>query len=207
MPGLEREGRRPGTSVKWPAGIGGKGNEGVANYVQQQANSIGYVEFAYAKQNNLTYDRCSRTMPDVRRTELRELRGRGRDCQLRPEEGFLWLNDAAGQKILADRRRHVHPACQGERSRNTKVVQILDWAFKNGDAKAKELIYVPLPRCGGESDPGELEIAAQGRIRQGGLLCGSVTRNKGGIGRPSFDAAASSVTYNSSGLNRQCPQR
>ena len=44
-----------GTSVSWPAGIGGKGNEGVTNYVQQQKNSIGYVEFAYAQQNNLTY--------------------------------------------------------------------------------------------------------------------------------------------------------
>ncbi|HBB16561.1 MAG TPA: phosphate ABC transporter substrate-binding protein PstS, partial [Syntrophus sp. (in: bacteria)] len=44
-----------GTSVKWPVGIGGKGNEGVANYVQRTANSIGYVEFAYAEQNKLTY--------------------------------------------------------------------------------------------------------------------------------------------------------
>src|SRR5690606_13094359 len=44
-----------GKAVKWPVGQGGKGNEGVANYVKQLANSIGYVEYAYAKQNNLSH--------------------------------------------------------------------------------------------------------------------------------------------------------
>ena len=43
------------TSVKWPTGVGGKGNEGVANYVGRIAGSIGYVEYAYAKQNHLAY--------------------------------------------------------------------------------------------------------------------------------------------------------
>ena len=41
--------------MKWPVGIGGKGNEGVTNYVQRSVNSIGYVQFAYAKLNKLTY--------------------------------------------------------------------------------------------------------------------------------------------------------
>src|SRR6185436_7493207 len=44
-----------GTAVKWPTGVGGKGNEGVANYVARIDGSIGYVEYAYAKQNKLAY--------------------------------------------------------------------------------------------------------------------------------------------------------
>ena len=54
-PRVEDQGRRKARRSKWPAGVGGKGNEGVAAYVQRIKGSIGYVEYAYAKQNKMTY--------------------------------------------------------------------------------------------------------------------------------------------------------
>ena len=57
-----------GKAVKWPTGIGGKGNEGVANYVKRVKNSIGYVEFAYAKQNKLAFDEGVRAAEEIQKT-------------------------------------------------------------------------------------------------------------------------------------------
>ena len=51
-----------------------------------------------------------------------------------------------------------------------EVLKFFDWAYTNGDKMAEELDYVPMPDAGGEADPVELEVADQGRIRQGGLL-------------------------------------
>ena len=88
-----------GTSVSWPAGIGGKGNEGVANYVQQTANSIGYVEFAYAKQNNLTYTMLKNHAGAFVEPSFESFEDAAATASFDPKKDFyLWLNDAPGKK-------------------------------------------------------------------------------------------------------------
>ena len=70
------------TAVEWPVGIGAKGNEGVANNVGQTKGSIGYVEYAYAKQNKLTYHQDDQQGRQDRRADLGGVPGRRRQCRL-----------------------------------------------------------------------------------------------------------------------------
>ena len=136
-----------GTSVSWPAGIGGKGNEGVANYVQQQANSIGYVEFAYAKQNNLTHTLLKNHAGTFVEPSFESFEDAAATASFEPKKDFyLWLNDAPGKKAWPIAGATFILLAKEKKDSNMKVVKFYDWAFKNGDAKAKELIYVPLPK-------------------------------------------------------------
>jgi phosphate transport system substrate-binding protein len=136
-----------GTSVSWPAGIGGKGNEGVANYVQQTANSIGYVEFAYAKQNNLTYTMLKNHAGAFVEPSFESFEDAAATASFDPKKDFyLWLNDAPGKKSWPIAGATFILLAKEKKDSNMKVVKFYDWAFKNGDAKAKELIYVPLPK-------------------------------------------------------------
>lgn len=136
-----------GTSVSWPTGIGGKGNEGVANYVQQTANSIGYVEFAYAKQNNLTYTLLKNHAGNFVEPGFESFEDAAATASFDPSRHFyLWLNDAPGKKSWPIAGATFILLAREKKDSNMKVVKFYDWAFKNGDAKAKELIYVPLPK-------------------------------------------------------------
>jgi phosphate transport system substrate-binding protein len=136
-----------GTSVSWPAGIGGKGNEGVANYVQQQANSIGYVEFAYAKQNNLVHTMLKNHAGVFVEPSFESFEDAAATASFDPKKDFyLWLNDAPGKKAWPIAGATFILLAKEKKDSNMRVVKFFDWAFKNGDAKAKELIYVPLPK-------------------------------------------------------------
>ena len=136
-----------GTSVSWPAGIGGKGNEGVANYVQQQPNSIGYVEFAYAKQNNLTHTVLKNHAGTFVEPSFESFEDAAATASFDPKKDFyLWLNDAPGKKAWPIAGATFILLAKEKKESNIKVVKFYDWAFKNGDNKAKELIYVPLPK-------------------------------------------------------------
>ncbi len=135
-----------GTSVSWPAGIGGKGNEGVANYVQHQANSIGYVEFAYAKQNNLTHTLLKNRAGAFVAPGFESFGDAAATADFDPKKDFhLWLNNAPGKKAWPIAGATFILLAGEKKDSNRKVVKFFDWAFKNGDNKAKDLIYVPLP--------------------------------------------------------------
>ena len=136
-----------GTSVSWPAGIGGKGNEGVANYVRQQTNSIGYIEFAYAKQNNLTYALLQNHAGTFVAPSFESFEDAAATASFDPKKDFyLWLNDAPGKKAWPIAGATFILLAKEKKDSNMKVVKFYNWAFKNGDAKAKDLIYVPLPK-------------------------------------------------------------
>jgi len=136
-----------GTSVSWPAGIGGKGNEGVANYVRQQTNSIGYIEFAYAKQNNLTYALLQNHAGTFVAPSFESFEDAAATASFDPKKDFyLWLNNAPGKKSWPIAGATFILLAKEKKDSNIKVVKFYDWAFKNGDNKAKELIYVPLPK-------------------------------------------------------------
>ena len=101
------------TAVQWPVGIGAKGNEGVANNVAQTKGSIGYVEYAYAKQNKLTYTKMVNKDGKTRRADRRGLPGRRR--QRRLELAARLRRDPrqpAGRQVLADDRRDLDPDLQ-----------------------------------------------------------------------------------------------
>ena len=101
-----------GTAVNWPTGAGGKGNEGVAAFVQRLPNSIGYVEYAYVKQNKMTYALMQNAAGQFVAPDDSAFKAAA--------AGADWSQDLlpdpdqpAGQGIVADHRRHLHPDAQG----------------------------------------------------------------------------------------------
>ena len=139
-----------GTAVKWPAGLGGKGNEGVAANVQRIKGSIGYVEYAYAKRNNITHAQLqNREGQYVQPTEESfKAAAAGADWAKAP--GFnIVLTDQAGKAswpITGASFILMHKV-QAKPDTGREVLKFFDWAYKNGGAMAAELEYVPMPEA------------------------------------------------------------
>ena len=135
-------------SVQWPAGLGGKGNDGVAAFVKQTPGAIGYVEYAYAKQNAMTYalmqNKVGKFVPPT--AENFEAAAAGAKWASAP--GFyLLLLDQPGANawpITGATFILVHTK-QADAAKGKEVLSFFDWAYKNGDAAADQLDYVPLP--------------------------------------------------------------
>lgn len=136
-----------GKAVKWPAGIGGKGNEGVANYVKKTPNSIGYVEFAYAKQNKLTYTQLKNSSGNFVEPGFASFEDAAESGDFDSKKDFYaWLNNTPGKSSWPIAGATFILLAKDKKDSNVKVAKFFDWAFKNGDAKAKELVYIPLPK-------------------------------------------------------------
>jgi phosphate transport system substrate-binding protein len=135
-----------GTSVNWPVGIGGKGNEGVANYTKRTADSIGYVEFAYAEQNKLASVHLKNPSGTIVEPSFKTFEDAAATAQFDPKQDFnLWLVNAPGKNSWPIAGATFILLAKEKSDSNKKVTAFYDWAFKNGDKKAKELVYVPLP--------------------------------------------------------------
>jgi phosphate transport system substrate-binding protein len=136
-----------GTSVNWPVGIGGKGNEGVANYVIKTPNSIGYVEFAYAKQNKMVHTKLKNKAGAFVEPNFESFEDAAETGTFDPKQDFhLWLTNAPGKNAWPIAGATFILLAKEKTDSNKKVVKFFDWSFQNGDAKAKELVYVPLPK-------------------------------------------------------------
>jgi phosphate transport system substrate-binding protein len=137
-----------GTAVKWPTGLGGKGNEGVAANVQRIRNSIGYVEYAYAKRNKMGHTQLQNrdglfVQPD---DETFKAAAAGADWAKTPGFGVV-LTDQAGKSswpITGASFILMHKA-QADAAKGKEVLKFFDWAYKNGGAMATELDYVAMP--------------------------------------------------------------
>jgi phosphate transport system substrate-binding protein len=137
-----------GTSVKWPAGVGGKGNEGVASYVQKINGALGYVEYAYAKQNKLSYGLMQNkagkfVTPD---DTAFMAAASGADWSSVPGMGVV-LTDQSGDKSwpITGASFILMHASQEKPEAGKEVLKFFDWSFKNGAKMAEELDYVPMP--------------------------------------------------------------
>lgn len=135
------------TSVQFPTGVGGKGNAGVANYVQQVKGAIGYVEYAYAKENNLVYgDMVNKEGKRVAPTMAAFQAAAANADFSKVQNFYLILTDqpgAASWPITAATymlmRKDYEPA------QNKLVLQFLDWCLHHGQPQAEALGYVPMP--------------------------------------------------------------
>jgi phosphate transport system substrate-binding protein len=137
-----------GTAVKWPTGVGGKGNEGVANYVSRIDGSIGYVEYAYAKQNKLSYAQMVNRDGQVvaPSDDSFKAAAAGADWNSVPGMGVV-LTDQPGKAswpITGASFILVHKVQEKPESAK-EVLKFFEWSFKNGAKMADELDYVPMP--------------------------------------------------------------
>jgi len=136
------------SSVQWPIGIGAKGNEGVANMTTQTDGAIGYVEYAYAKQNKMSFTSLTNKSGGVVSPNAESFQAAAANADWsKADSYYLILTDQAGAKswpitgasFILVYRQPSDPVQVGE------ALKFFAWAYKDGAAMASELDYVPLP--------------------------------------------------------------
>ena len=135
-----------GTAVKWPVGIGGKGNEGVSAYVKQIKGSIGYVELAYALQNKVAYARLKNAAGNyVNPSDDSFAEAAASANWTTSKDFFLIVTNAPGANawpITATNFMLVH---KNGKPGTKAAIEFFRWVYANGDGAATSLGYVPLP--------------------------------------------------------------
>ena len=136
------------SSVQWPIGIGAKGNEGVANMTTQTDGAIGYVEYAYAKQNKMSFTLLTNKSGGVVSPSADSFQAAAANADwAKADSYYLILTDQAGAKswpitgasfILVYRQ-------PSDGAPVAEALKFFNWAYKDGGAMASELDYVPLP--------------------------------------------------------------
>jgi phosphate transport system substrate-binding protein len=137
-----------GTSVEWPVGIGGKGNEGVAALTARTAGAIGYVEYAYALQNKLVHTKLVNHDGVTLEPGSKVFQAAAANADWKSAPGFyLILTDQPGKEswpitgatFILMHKKQDHP------DRAKEVLNFFDWAYKNGGQLAESLDYIPMP--------------------------------------------------------------
>jgi phosphate transport system substrate-binding protein len=137
-----------GTAVEWPVGVGAKGNEGVAANIGQTKNSMGYVEYAYAKQNKLTYtalvNKAGKTVQPI--NEAFQAAASNADWTHAPGY-YLILTDQPGDKswpIVASTFVLMHKDAT-DKAASQEALKFFKYAFEKGGKMAEDLDYIPMP--------------------------------------------------------------
>jgi len=137
-----------GTAVKWPTGVGGKGNEGVASYVQKINGAIGYVEYAYAKQNKLAHGQLQNKAGKFVQPDDGTFKSAaaGADWSSVPGMGVVLTDQPGDNSWPITGASFILIHAKQEKPENAKeVLKFFDWSFKNGGKMAADLDYVPMP--------------------------------------------------------------
>ncbi len=139
-----------GKAVKWPTGQGGKGNEGVAAYVRQLKNSIGYVEYAYAKQNNLAWASLQNKDGNFVQPSQESFAAAAAnaDWKSAPGMGVVLTHQPGAEAWPVTSASFILVHKKQEKPENAKeVLNFFNWAFENGAGMAAELDYVAMPKA------------------------------------------------------------
>ena len=137
-----------GTSVQWPDGVGGKGNEGVASYVKQIKGSIGYVELAYALQNAMPYTSLQNAAGTWVQPNAETFAAAAASADWASAKDFnLVITNAPGEQAwpITATNFMLMQKRPKDAKRNQDALAFFKWAFESGQTQANELHYVPLP--------------------------------------------------------------
>ena len=143
-----KNGPGEGAAIEWPVGVGAKGNDGVASNVQQSKNSIGYVEYAYAKQNKLTTTKMINAAGKTVEPSVKSFSSAAAKADWNSVPGFgviltnqlgddSWPITAATFILM-----YSEPA---DTTASRSAIAFFNWAFENGNKSAEELDYIPMP--------------------------------------------------------------
>ncbi|RZI73016.1 MAG: phosphate ABC transporter substrate-binding protein PstS [Variovorax sp.] len=135
-----------GTAVNWPVGTGGKGNEGVAAFVKQLPNSIGYVEYAYVKQNKMVYAQMQNAAGNMVSPDDTAFKAAAANADW-AKSFYQVLTNQAGKDAwpITGATFILMQKVQDKPANATSVLKFFDWAYKSGDKTADDLDYVPMP--------------------------------------------------------------
>jgi phosphate transport system substrate-binding protein len=136
------------TAVEWPVGIGAKGSEGVSNNAAQTKGSLGYVEYAYAKQNNLTYAKMINHAGKTVAPTMESFQAAAGGADWASAKDFhVIMTDASGDKSwpVAGSTFILMQSVPQDAAASTEALKFFDWGYKNGKQMATDLDYVPMP--------------------------------------------------------------
>ena len=137
-----------GTAVEWPTGVGAKGNEGVAGNIGQTRNAIGYVEYAYAKQNKLTYAALINKAGKTVQPTVAAFQAAASNADWSKAPGYyVILTDQPGEAswpITAATFILMHKDAS-DKAAAQEAIKFFKWAFEKGGKMAEDLDYIPMP--------------------------------------------------------------
>ncbi|MFO1306769.1 MAG: phosphate ABC transporter substrate-binding protein PstS [Burkholderiales bacterium] len=136
------------TAVSWPEGVGGKGNEGVASYVQRIKGAIGYVEYAYAKRNKMSHVSLRNKDGQFVQPDDDTFQAAAAYADWKSQPGFYQiLTEQPGKASwpVTGASFILVPAKSDKPANTAEVLKFFDWALRNGQKMAADLDYVPLP--------------------------------------------------------------
>ena len=136
-----------GTAVQWPAGLGGKGNEGVSAFVQRLPGSIGYVEYAYAKQNKLTHVLLKNAAGNFVAPDDQAFKAAAADADWTKSAFAEILTEQAGKDAwpITGATFILMHKVEDKPEQAAEALKFFEWSYKNGGKMAEELDYVALP--------------------------------------------------------------
>ena len=137
------------TAVAWPTGVGGKGNEGVSAYVQRINGAIGYVEYAYALQNKLTYAKLQNGAGNFVSPTSETFQAAAANADWKSAPGFyLVLTDQPGKESwpITGATFILFHKEQADAAKAKAVLKFFAWSYANGGKQAEALDYVPMPK-------------------------------------------------------------
>ena len=135
-----------GTSVKWPVGLGGKGNEGVAGMVRQMQGAIGYVELIYAVQNNISYGSVKNKAGNFIKASLESTTSAAASAKMPPDYRVSIVN-APGKDAypIASFTWLLIPEASKDATKGKVISDFLNWMLDDGQKMTSHLSYAPLP--------------------------------------------------------------
>jgi phosphate transport system substrate-binding protein len=134
------------TSVNWPTGLGGKGNEGVAGQIKQTPGALGYVELIYAVQNKMPYADVKNSAGEFVKASLDSITAALATAEI-PDDFRFSITNAPGKDAypISGATWILVYRDQKDPAKGKKMVEFLKWAEKDGEQMAKDLQYAPLP--------------------------------------------------------------
>jgi len=135
------------TSVKWPKGLGAKGNEGVAGMVRQMEGSIGYVELIYAEQNKISYGTVKNAAGQYVKASLESTSAAAATAKI-PADYRVSITNAPGKDAypISTFTWLLIPARNNDPNKQKVIVDFLNWMLDKGEPMATQLTYAPLPK-------------------------------------------------------------
>jgi phosphate transport system substrate-binding protein len=136
-----------GTSVKWPTGLGAKGNEGVAGMVRQMEGAFGYVELIYALQNNITFGSVKNSGGNFVKASLESTTAAAASVKQMPADFRVSITNAPGKDAypISSFTWLLVPADWKDKNKEKVLVDFLSWMLEQGQTMTAELNYAPLP--------------------------------------------------------------
>jgi phosphate transport system substrate-binding protein len=136
------------TSVKWPVGLGGKGNEGVAGLVRQMDGAIGYIELIYALQNKISFGPVKNAAGNFVRASLDSTTAAASSVEKMPADFRISITNASGKDAypISSFTYLLVPVQWQDAQKRQAIVDFLTWMLNNGESMVQQLDYAPLPK-------------------------------------------------------------